>query len=419
MGDKIEVFICYAREDGTWLKELENKLSTMERQGLINISHNLKISAGSELESEINKFLKAAHLILLLVSSDFIASEQCYRIAERALEKYQRKEARVIPILLHESDWEYSIFGKLIPLPSNGRPISSWPDRNAAFLDVIKGIRKIVEELSSTASQSSTPQSTKSGNSSPQREPLMPHAPKPQGKQEFDVFLCHNNKDKPEVKRIGELLKAEGIVPWLDDWELRPGLPWQRALEQQIEHIKSAAVFVGIDGIGPWQNMEMRAFLNQFVRRNCPVIPVLLNDAPKEPALPLFLQEMTWVDFRRSDPDPMERLVWGITGTNPNAGGPPASGSQNIPGQASASASTSPAVPIGLTPRRRRDLEKRRDMLLEEQNMRNERLKATRKAWTIEMNPGIKFQLGAQIKDDEEALAGLETELDKIEQELQ
>jgi len=58
-------------------------------------------------------------------------------------------------------------------------------------------------------------------------------------------------------------------------------------------------------------------------------------------------------------------------------------------------------------------------MLIEEQNIRNERLKLTRKAWAIEMNPGIKFQLGTQIKDDEVALADLDTELDTIESELQ
>src|SRR6266567_6514484 len=71
----------------------------------------------------------------------------------------------------------------------------------------------------------------------------MTQASPAKGKQEFDVFLCHNSKDKPEVKRIAELLKAQGIVPWLDEWELRPGLPWQRALEEQIEHIKTAAVW--------------------------------------------------------------------------------------------------------------------------------------------------------------------------------
>jgi WD40 repeat protein len=132
--------------------------------------------------------------------------------------------------------------------------------------------------------------------------------------QDFDVFLCHHGPDKGVVKQIGEQLKHAGILPWLDEWELRPGLPWQQLLEQQIEHIKAAAVFVGKSGIGPWQHQELDAFLREFVQRGCPVIPVLLADAPQEPALPLFLRAMIWVDFRKQDPDPMQKLFWGITG---------------------------------------------------------------------------------------------------------
>ena len=130
----------------------------------------------------------------------------------------------------------------------------------------------------------------------------------------FDVFLCHSNRDKPQVRKIALDLKAQGILPWLDEWELRPGLPWQDALEQQIDSVKTAAVFVGGEGVGPWQHQELAAFLRKFVEQRSPVIPVLLPDAPKEPDLPLFLDGMTWVDFRDSDPDPMERLLWGITG---------------------------------------------------------------------------------------------------------
>ncbi len=79
---------------------------------------------------------------------------------------------------------------------------------------------------------------------------------------------------------------ARGIVPWLDKWELRPGLPWQRALEKQIEHIKSAAVFVGKNGRGPWQDMELEAFMHEFVERGRPVIPVVLANAPDKPRFP-------------------------------------------------------------------------------------------------------------------------------------
>jgi hypothetical protein len=27
----------------------------------------------------------------------------------------------------------------------------------------------------------------------------------------------------------------------------------------------------------------------------------------------LFLKHMTWVDFRKAEPEPLEALVWGIT----------------------------------------------------------------------------------------------------------
>jgi len=139
------------------------------------------------------------------------------------------------------------------------------------------------------------------------------------GKREtndYDVFLCHNSDDKPAVEKIGELLIEQGILPWLDKWELRPGFPWQRVLEEQIENIKSAVVFVGPSSIGPWQQMEIEGFLREFVEREtpCPVIPVILPNCEKPPKLPVLLRGMTWVDFRKIEDDPMKQLIWGITG---------------------------------------------------------------------------------------------------------
>jgi len=135
----------------------------------------------------------------------------------------------------------------------------------------------------------------------------------------FDVFLCHNTHSKPAVKRIGRQLKRRGIMPWLDEWELRPGVRWQHTLADQIVGIRSAAVFIGDDGMGPWQNLELEAFLCEFVRRNCPVIPVILPAVHKVPELPVFLRGNTWVDFRKRTPKPVEQLVWGVTGLRPDA----------------------------------------------------------------------------------------------------
>lgn len=133
----------------------------------------------------------------------------------------------------------------------------------------------------------------------------------------FQVFLCHNGQDKAEIRELNRTLKSRGIETWFDEEQLPPGRAWQELLEQQIQDIGSAAVLVGESGLGPWQNSEMRAFISEFVDRKCPVIPVILKSCKTVPQLPLFLRQFTWVDFRKPEPDPVERLLWGVTGTKP------------------------------------------------------------------------------------------------------
>ncbi|NOK15826.1 toll/interleukin-1 receptor domain-containing protein [Corallococcus carmarthensis] len=131
----------------------------------------------------------------------------------------------------------------------------------------------------------------------------------------FDVFLCHNSADKTAVRSIAHQMRAVGLRPWFDEWELRPGLPWQTALEEQVRQAQAAAVFLGGSGPGPWQQLEVDALLRGFVRSHRPVIPVLLPSLVGEPTLPLFLEGMMWVDYRRTAPDPLSQLLWGITGS--------------------------------------------------------------------------------------------------------
>lgn len=142
-------------------------------------------------------------------------------------------------------------------------------------------------------------------------------APSPGPASRFDVFLCHSSKDKHSVQGIARRLQERGLSPWLDEWAIQPGRPWQIEIEEQIRSISAAAVFVGASGLGPWQRTEVDALLRELHDRGCPIIPVLLPDAKEEVRLPPFLAGMHWVDFRRSHPDPMEQLVWGVTGSKP------------------------------------------------------------------------------------------------------
>lgn len=134
----------------------------------------------------------------------------------------------------------------------------------------------------------------------------------------YDCFLSHNSKDKPAVRALAKRLADAGISVWLDEEQIRPGVPWQPQLEAGIRASRSVAVLVGSDGMGPWQDEEQQAVLVLAVRDRRPVIPVLLADAPSSPDLPLFLQNRTWVDLRadvgKGTAESFKRLLWGITG---------------------------------------------------------------------------------------------------------
>lgn len=96
-------------------------LSNLRRQGVIREWHDRKIGSGTEWVKEIDEHLNSAEVILLLISSDFIASEYCHEIEmKRAMERLESGEARVIPVILRSVDWSGLIFSKLQAAPNDG-----------------------------------------------------------------------------------------------------------------------------------------------------------------------------------------------------------------------------------------------------------------------------------------------------------
>jgi hypothetical protein len=150
MTKLIEVFFSYAHADITLRDELATHLSALVRGGFIQTWHDRQISAGTEWKSAIDDHLRNAHIILLLVSADFLASDYCYDIEmQYAMERHANRTARVLPILLRAVDWTAVPFRKLQALPTDGKPVTLWTDRDTAWLNVSLGIRRVVEELRS------------------------------------------------------------------------------------------------------------------------------------------------------------------------------------------------------------------------------------------------------------------------------
>ncbi len=143
----IELFISYAHKDQHLRDQLETHLGSLKRDGFISTWHDRDIKAGEEWAGIINEHLNTAHIILLLVSPDFTASEYCNDIeVKRALERHTAGEAYVIPVILRRVDWRNTPFGKLQALPKDAKPVTSWKNRDEAFFDIAQGIRRVVEE---------------------------------------------------------------------------------------------------------------------------------------------------------------------------------------------------------------------------------------------------------------------------------
>jgi hypothetical protein len=67
---------------------------------------------------------------------------------KRALERFERREALVIPIAMRPCDWMGTSLDGLQALPQDRRPVTTWSNRDVAMLNVAKGIRRAIEALS-------------------------------------------------------------------------------------------------------------------------------------------------------------------------------------------------------------------------------------------------------------------------------
>ena len=145
----IKLFISYAdaEKDEKLVEEFEKHLSGWRQPGLIHIWSKRKIGAGKDWLKETEKHLRAADIILLMISPDFIDSDNLYNNElRRAVEQYELEEATVIPIILRSVYWEGTLFGKFECLPENRSAVTSrdWIHTDEAFHNISNSLGDII-----------------------------------------------------------------------------------------------------------------------------------------------------------------------------------------------------------------------------------------------------------------------------------
>ena len=141
------IFISYAPEDEAHRNALVKHLATLRREGLIATWHDGCLLPGQRRSEEIAARLKAATMMLFLISADFLASDNRWAAEmDPVLERATRGDALVVPILLRPCDWRTAAIGELEPLPSSGTAVTSWGDPDSAWVDVVAGLRRLITE---------------------------------------------------------------------------------------------------------------------------------------------------------------------------------------------------------------------------------------------------------------------------------
>jgi TIR domain len=146
--EALEVFYSYIDKDEELVEKLRQQLVMLERTKVISGWYAGKIGAGKEVNEHLHH-LETARLILLLISPDYIASEQHYMIeVKHAMERYKAGDAKVVPILLRStSGLQATSFGHLRTIPKNGKPVSLSGDLDRAFKELADEIAEIVKSL--------------------------------------------------------------------------------------------------------------------------------------------------------------------------------------------------------------------------------------------------------------------------------
>ncbi|HNL39238.1 MAG TPA: toll/interleukin-1 receptor domain-containing protein, partial [Saprospiraceae bacterium] len=120
-------------------------LAGLRRSGKVEPWNDHDIRPGEEWDHAIKKNLADAEVIILLVSADFINTDYIWEVEiKAAMERHERGEAVVIPVFVKPCDWQGMPFGKLNGLPSKARPVTSYPDPETAWLEVVEGIKRVL-----------------------------------------------------------------------------------------------------------------------------------------------------------------------------------------------------------------------------------------------------------------------------------
>jgi TIR domain len=140
----VKIFIAHAPEDEKLKENLEEHLTMLKRNGYIDAWDNGRIIVGNEWAVTQNETMLSSHIILPLISSDFLASDETFsKTLEKAIELHHAGRLKVIPIILRDCLWNEGALAGLQPINGVSITSSSWDSPDTAMKKVAEEIKRI------------------------------------------------------------------------------------------------------------------------------------------------------------------------------------------------------------------------------------------------------------------------------------
>jgi hypothetical protein len=125
-----KVFVSYSHKDKEWLVRVQTHLKVLENLGIgVNLWDDTQIKPGMKWRDEIEKALSAAKVAILLVSTDFLASDFITRNELPPLLRAAEEDgATILSLILKPSLYKMSQLSQFQAVNEPSRPLSALPE---------------------------------------------------------------------------------------------------------------------------------------------------------------------------------------------------------------------------------------------------------------------------------------------------
>lgn len=135
-----DLFISACPKDQKLRDQLLAQLSPLEKTGQVRAAHEGLVRPGEERKKVLTSYFDRARIVLLLLSADYLASDEHVAELKRALERSRRGTAVVIPVLLRAALWQDFFVGhELKPVPE--KAVTAFASADDAFLQVVQAVK--------------------------------------------------------------------------------------------------------------------------------------------------------------------------------------------------------------------------------------------------------------------------------------